>query len=127
MKKMNFLATALRTCLVLLCLAVWPAWAAETNPGAVTALLNRIGGEGTAARFVTIVDETLAENGKEVFVITSQDGKPCIKGSNTLAVTTGINLVSEPHGTRELGVEQPDAGPQPNDASFARGRGEACV
>lgn len=65
--------------------------AATQNPPAVTALLNRIGGDGTADRFVTIVDESISSNGKEAFVITNQDGKPCIKGSNISAVTTGIN------------------------------------
>lgn len=65
--------------------------AATQNPPAVTALLNRIGGDGTADRFVTIVDESISSNGKEAFVITRQDGKPCIKGSNISAVTTGIN------------------------------------
>lgn len=67
------------------------AFSAVTNPQVVTDMLNRIGGTGTAARFVTIQDETLASGGKEVFVITSQDGKPCIKGSNILAITTGVN------------------------------------
>lgn len=68
------------------------ATAATTNPEAVAALLNRIGGDGTADRFVTLVDETLlTADGKEVFVITNQDGKPCVKGSSVLAVTTGIN------------------------------------
>lgn len=65
--------------------------AVTTNPAAVTDLLNRIGGNGTADRIVTIVDESISSNGKEAFVITSQDGKPCIKGSNISAVTTGIN------------------------------------
>lgn len=77
---------------VLLALACVQTLAAATqNPAAVTALLNRIGGDGTADRFVTIVDERISSNGKEAFVITSQDGKPCIKGSNISAVTTGIN------------------------------------
>lgn len=66
--------------------------ATETlNPQAVTALLNRIGGNGTAKRFVTIVDDALSKNGKDIFVITSQDGQPCIKGNSIIAVTTGIN------------------------------------
>lgn len=77
---------------VLLVLACVQTLAAATqNPPAVTALLNRIGGDGTADRFVTIVDESISSNGKETFVITRQDGKPCIKGSNISAVTTGIN------------------------------------
>ena len=62
-----------------------------TNPQAVTDLLNRIGGTGTSDRFVTIVDDALSTNGKDIFVITSQGGKPCIKGNSIIAVTTGIN------------------------------------
>ena len=45
----------------------------------VTEMLNRIGGAGTSDRIVTIVDDALSTNGKDIFVITSQDGKPCIK------------------------------------------------
>lgn len=74
---------------------VWFALAAQaeavTNPSAVTSLLDRIGGTGTSSRFVTLVDETLSEGGKDVFVLTSQDNKPCVKGSSVIAVTTGIN------------------------------------
>lgn len=62
-----------------------------TNPDAVKGLLDRIGGSGTSDRFVTIVNDALSTNGKDVFVITSQDGKPCIKGNSIIAVTTGIN------------------------------------
>lgn len=58
---------------------------------AIHDLLNRIGGPGTADRFVVAVDPSVAKNGRETFVITAQNGKPCIKGSTTLAVTTGIN------------------------------------
>lgn len=82
----------IRLFVVLLALACMQTLAAATlNPVAVTDLLNRIGGNGTADRFVTIVDESVSSNGKEAFIITSQDGKPCIKGSNISAVTTGIN------------------------------------
>ena len=91
MKKISLNSIGLRAWFVLICLAVLPTWAADTNPRAIQDLLNRIGGEGTAKRFITVVDESLAQNGKEVFVITAQGGKPCIKGSTTLAVTTGIN------------------------------------
>lgn len=68
-----------------------------TNPQAVTALLNRIGGSGTSDKIVTVVDETLSKNGKDIFVITAQDGKPCIKGNCILAVTTGINWYLNHH------------------------------
>ena len=57
----------------------------------ISDFLNRIGGENAAEKFVFVIDESLSENGKDVFAITSKDDKPCIKGSSTLAVTTGIN------------------------------------
>ncbi|MBE6304979.1 MAG: alpha-N-acetylglucosaminidase [Bacteroidales bacterium] len=76
------------TVAVLLCLF---ASAAVTNPQPVSDLLNRVGGQGTADRFVTVLDETLsATAGTEVFVISSSEGKPCIKGSTLSALTTGI-------------------------------------
>lgn len=62
---------------------------AETlNPEAVVALLERVGGEGAGESIVTILDEELSDG--EVFVITSQDGKPCVKGSTLSALTTGV-------------------------------------
>lgn len=67
------------------------SYAADTNPKALTDFLNRIGGKGAAARFVTVVDETLSTDGEDIFIITAKRGKPCIKGNSTLSVTTGIN------------------------------------
>ena len=58
---------------------------------AITGLLNRIGGEGAAEKFEFAIDASLAENGKDVFVISEKDGKPFIKGNSQLSVTTGIN------------------------------------
>lgn len=83
--------------LLLVSLNCWQLAAAVTNPSAVTNLINRIGGAGAANRFVTIVDESLASNGQDKFIISSQDGKPCIKGNNTLAVTTGLNWYLNHH------------------------------
>ncbi len=46
---------------------------------------------------LTVLDENLGQqpmaNGQqpEAFVITSKDGKPCVKGNSILAITTGIN------------------------------------
>lgn len=77
--------------LLLSCFSALSMHAEGQTSSAVTSLLNRIGGEGTADRFVTTVDASLQQNGKDVFTITSQDGKPCIKGSSVLAVTTGVN------------------------------------
>ena len=62
-----------------------------TPEEAITGLLNRIGGDGASNKFEIVIDASLAENGKDVFVITSQNSKPCIKGNNQLSVATGIN------------------------------------
>ena len=77
--------------LMLVCFVSVLSVHAQNNSQAVADLLNRIGGAGTSNRFVTTVDASMAQNGKDVFTITAQAGKPCIKGSSTLAVTTGIN------------------------------------
>ena len=78
-----------------------------TPQEAVTALINRIGGNGAADRFVTVIDETLAENGKDVFIITAHDGKPCIKGNNQLSVTTGFNWYLNHHAHINLTWNNP--------------------
>ena len=75
-------------------LVLGTAWAqapVATAEQAITGLLNRIGGNGAAEKFEIVIDDNLAENGKDVFVITSQNGKPCIKGNTQLSVATGIN------------------------------------
>ena len=71
--------------------AVWAQAPVATPTEAITGLLNRIGGDGAASKFEVVIDANLAENGKDVFVITSQNGKPCIKGNTQLSVATGIN------------------------------------
>ena len=63
----------------------------ETPEQAIIGLLNRIGGNGAADKFEIIIDANLAQNGKDVFVIASGNGKPCIKGNTQLSVATGIN------------------------------------
>lgn len=75
-------------------LVLGTAWAqapVATAEEAITGLLNRIGGNGAADKFEIVIDANLAEKGKDVFVITSQNGKPCIKGNTQLSVATGIN------------------------------------
>ena len=90
--KKNFLLTMVLALLALFTVQTTNAQAPVATPQeAVTALLNRIGGNGAADKFVTVIDASLAENGKDVFVITAQDGKPCIKGNSQLSVATGIN------------------------------------
>ena len=77
--------------LAFLAMSFTTAFAEVVNPSAVTNLLNRIGGEGAANRFVVILDGELSPNDKEVFVISEAKGKPCIKGSSLSAITTGVN------------------------------------
>lgn len=89
---MKRLAHWLIASLALAFLLVPPLSAAEQlNPDALTALLTRIGGSGAAERFTTAVDPALAAGGKEVFVITSAQSKPCVKGSTVTAAAAGIN------------------------------------
>lgn len=68
-----------------------PMQASTKAADAVNKLLDRIGGAGTAERFSIQIDASLADNGKDVFVLSSDGSKPLIKGSSTIAVTTGIN------------------------------------
>ena len=83
-----------RVLLVLFAFVAQMTWAqapVATPEAAITGLLNRIGGNGAADKFEIVIDANLAENGKDVFVIASQNGKPCIKGNTQLSVATGIN------------------------------------
>lgn len=65
--------------------------AAETvnNPTAVTELADRIGGEGTADKFMFVLDPSLNSK-NEVFVIGSEEEKILIKGTTISAITTGL-------------------------------------
>lgn len=68
-----------------------PSVSQTTNPKAVVEFLNRIGGSGAADKFVIVVDERLSTDGSDVFVITAQDAKPCIKANSVLSAATGVN------------------------------------
>lgn len=72
-------------------LMLQPLQASTDGKMAVCSMLNRIGGAGTADKFVIDIDEKYATDGKECFIITSKEGRPCIKGSTVSAATTGIN------------------------------------
>ena len=71
------------------------------NPEAVSNFLSRILGQRTTDKgqqlIVTILDENLAQQltansqQPDAFIITSKDGKPCVKGNSVLAITTGVN------------------------------------
>lgn len=66
-----------------------PILAPET-PASIAAMLNRIGGSGASDLISASLDESLAEGGKEVYIITSYNGKPLIKGSTINAIAAGI-------------------------------------
>ena len=94
MKKHFFLTLLLTLCGIT---AAWAQAPVDSPEQAITGLLNRIGGNGAADMFEIVIDANLAENGKDVFVITAQDGKPCIKGNTQLSVATGINWYLNHH------------------------------
>ena len=89
--------TMLLASLFLMLETVWAQAPVATPEAAITGLLNRIGGNGAAEKFEIVIDDNLAENGKDVFVITSQNSKPCIKGNTQLSVATGINWYLNHH------------------------------
>ncbi|MBQ0164328.1 MAG: alpha-N-acetylglucosaminidase [Bacteroidales bacterium] len=80
-----------RLILLGLCAALAQGLTAGDSSTTLVAFLNRIGGEGAANRFVVEVEPGLSSSSADVFCITASEGKPCIKGSSTLAVTTGVN------------------------------------
>lgn len=60
------------------------------NPTSVAAMLERIGGTGASKLISSEQDAELSENNKEVFIITSKNGRPHVKGSTLSAITAGI-------------------------------------
>ena len=90
--KKNFFLTLVLALVALFSIETATAQAPVATPQeAITGLLNRIGGNGAADKFEIVIDANLAENSKDVFIITSQNSKPCIKGNTQLSVATGIN------------------------------------
>ena len=83
--------TFLLTLLLTLCGLAWAQAPVDSPEQAITGLLNRIGGNGAADKFEIVIDASLAENGKDVFIIAPGNSKPCIKGNTQLSVATGIN------------------------------------
>lgn len=106
-----------KTLLYLICLFLltFDVKAEVVNPEAVSNFLSRILGQQPTDNgqqlIVTILDENLAQqliaNSQQLkansqqptaknqhpdaFIITSKDGKPCVKGNSVLAITTGVN------------------------------------
>lgn len=61
----------------------------EVNPQSVVALINRIGGAGTDAKFKFVLDPSLNYTADQ-FSINGEGGKVLIKGTTISAITTGI-------------------------------------
>ena len=96
--KKNFFLTLVLALVALFSIETATAQAPVDSPEqAITGLLNRIGGNGAADRFEIVIDASLAQDGKDVFIITSQNSKPCIKGNTQLSVATGINWYLNHH------------------------------
>ena len=80
--------------LLCLFLLTFDVKAEVVNPEAVSNFLDRIFCQQPTANsqqpILTILDENLVQQ-PDAFIITSKDGKPCIKGNSISAITTGIN------------------------------------
>ncbi len=63
----------------------------------VKALVDRIGGAGTAGKFSFVLDPAISTDGNEVFVLDSEDGKILIKGSTLSAITAGLGWYLNHH------------------------------
>lgn len=75
-----------------LCLlpTIW-ASAAIDNPQSVSDLLDRVAGAGAGSQIETTVDDSyVSGTGAEMFMISSKNGKPWIKGTTLSALTTGL-------------------------------------
>lgn len=78
-------------CLFLLINYPFSQLQSQSNPKVVADFLNRIGGVGASEKILTLLDESLSDDDKDVFIITSKENKPCVIGSSIIAATTGIN------------------------------------
>lgn len=74
----------------------YEAVAIENNPQSVVDLVNRIGGAGTAGKFLFVLDPSLNQT-QETFVLGAQDGKILIKGTTLSAITTGLGWYLNNH------------------------------
>ena len=82
--------THIRFLLSILFLSVFTITHAD-DIDAIRSLINRVGGEGAAEKFVIQIDERCSEDGKDCFVLSTKHDKPLIKGSSVLAAATGFN------------------------------------
>lgn len=90
----NLFLRIIRLLSFVFCLSSLNLNAQDVNPREVTDLLNRIFCQSPTSNSqlpITFELCNLATNKKDIFIITSKDNRPCVKGSSVLAITTGIN------------------------------------
>ena len=78
-----------------------------TNPPAVAALLDRVGGTGTADRIEVVVDDSYGTPAAEKFMLTSKNGKPCVKATTLSAATAGIGWYLNHHANVNIAWNNP--------------------
>ena len=88
-KYLKMMKNIIRKTFILVFAAIVSA-CSERNPAAVTEMLDRIGGDGTAERIEATLSPSLSKDGEETFVIGKKNGKPHIKGSSLSSLTAGI-------------------------------------
>ena len=96
----NLLLRVIRVLLLVFCLSSLNLNAQDVNPREVADLLNRIFCQSPTSNnqlpitfelcnFATLRPCDSAT--KDIFIITSKDDRPCVRGNSILAITTGIN------------------------------------
>lgn len=88
LKRLCFIVTALLAC----ALPAPDAHAGDVDATqeALDAFVDRVAGNGVSEKIVLRVDGNLSPDGKDVFVISSEGGKPAVTGSSLSAATAGF-------------------------------------
>ena len=96
----NLLLCVIRVLLLVFCLSSLNLNAQDVNPRVVVDLLNRILCQSPTSNSQLPITFELCDLAtlrpcdsapKDIFIITSKDDKPCVRGNSILAITTGIN------------------------------------
>ena len=96
----NLLLRAIRVLSLVFCLSSLNLNAQDVNPREVADLLNRIFCQSPTSNSQLPITFELCDFAtlrpcdpatKDIFIITSKDDRPCVKGNSVLAITTGIN------------------------------------
>ena len=96
----NLLLRVIRVLSLVFCLSSLNLNAQDVNPREVADLLNRIFCQSPTSNSQLSITFELCDFAtlrpcdpatKDIFIITSKDDRPCVKGNSVLAITTGIN------------------------------------